>query len=576
MSLINGAIQIGRSAITASQAALSVTGNNMANAATPGYSRQDVRLAPTQSTEVAPGKYTGTGVVLYDIRRQVDEALNGRIRTAVGESASYLTQQQTMTRIEAAFNELTDQDLSSRLNAFFNAFSALQSQPHDIASRNVVIQEGASLTNFVQELRLEITSVQEDLDAQVRYQVEQADALARQIGELNKQVVVAEAGRGGSAAALRDQRDELLKSLSELINITSREVEGGSVNIFIGNEPLVQYSDSRGLTYKETEDANGYKLAQVIFSDNEEAVALTSGKIHGLITARDTQAGGILGDLDNWTKALIFEVNKLHSLGRGLDGFTSVTASFEVEDPTASLADMTATELPWSVNNGVFYVQVYDSDGEAVGGPQMVEVNLGMGSTDTTLNSLATDLNALNGITASVDGTNTLHIDATTSGQSFAFSAPANSDDATNVLAALGINGFFEGYNALNMTVRSDMMSDPRLLAASANGLPGNGEVAGQIAQLATTGVSSLNGISINDGFRTLVADISTDSKAAQDNFTAAQVVVETLELERQSISGVSVDEEAINMIRFQRAFQGAARYVSIIDQMIEEVIALI
>ena len=128
MVLINGALQIGRSAIAASQAALAVTGNNMANVATPGYSRQNVQLAPTQYTEIIPGKYTGTGVILQEVRRQIDDALNGRIRTAVGESASYLVQQQTMMRVEAAFNELTDQNLSTRLNSLFSSFSALQSQ----------------------------------------------------------------------------------------------------------------------------------------------------------------------------------------------------------------------------------------------------------------------------------------------------------------------------------------------------------------------------------------------------------------------------------------------------------------
>ncbi|MCK5272874.1 MAG: flagellar hook-associated protein FlgK [Sedimentisphaerales bacterium] len=575
MALINGALQIGRSAITASQAALAVTGNNMANAATPGYSRQNVQLAPTQYTEVMPGKYTGTGVILQEVRRQIDDALNGRIRTAVGESASYLVQQQTMMRVEAAFNELTDQDLSTRLNSLFSSFSALQSQPHDIASRSVVLQEGASLTNFVREVSRELTSIQEDLDAQVRYQVEQADALANQIADLNQQVAVAEAGRGGSAAALRDQRDMLLKELSGLISITDREVEGGSVNVFIGSEPLIQYSDSRGLSYVETEDANGNKLAQIVFSDNEDTVALTSGKIYGQITTRDDQVGGVIDDLDNWTKAMIFEVNKLHSLGRGLDGFTSVTSSLNVDDADASLAATAETGLPWQASNGVFFVQVYDSNGDAISGPQMVEVNIGMGGTDTTLNSLAVSLNNVNGITASVDGSNYLQIDATTSGHTFAFSAPTDSGDATDALAALGINTFFDGYNASTMDVRTDLAADPRQLAAGANGLPGNGDVAGQIAQLATSGVTSLNGLSINDKFRSIVGGIATDSKAAQDNYTAADVVVETLELERQSISGVSIDEEAMHMIVFQRAFQGAARYISLIDQLLDEVIAL-
>ncbi len=119
MALINGALQIGRTALTATQTALTVTGNNIANAATPGYSRQRVHLAPTQGYEVAPGKYSGTGVTLYDIKRAADEALNERIWSAVSDSESYQVQQQAMARVESAFNELTEQDMSTKLNEFF-------------------------------------------------------------------------------------------------------------------------------------------------------------------------------------------------------------------------------------------------------------------------------------------------------------------------------------------------------------------------------------------------------------------------------------------------------------------------
>jgi flagellar hook-associated protein 1 FlgK len=571
MALINGALQIGRSAITASQGALAVTGNNIANAATPGYSRQSVRLAPTQYTEVSPGQYTGTGVALYDVRRQVDEALNGRIRTAVGDSASSLVRQQAMNRVEAAFNELTEQDLSTRLNAFFSAYSALQSEPDKITNREIVLQEGASLTNFIREVRLDLASVQDDLDAQVTYYVDQANALADQIADLNGQVVVAEAGRAGSASALRDQREELLKQLSELINIHTREVAGGSVNIFIGNEPLIQYSDNRGLSYNETEDDNGNKLSQVIFSDNDEAVALTSGKIHGLITARDDQIGSAISEFDDWTSALILEVNELHSLGRGLEGFNSVSSA-RVSDPAASLATIADTGLPWQITNGVFNIHVTDSSGHTV--TTQIKVEVGIDSTDTTLTDLANALNAVANITATVDGNNQLQIAGTDAATTFAFSAPDDLDDATNVLAVLGINTFFEGSNGTDIAVKSDL--DANHVAASANGLPGNGEVAGRIADLATTGVSSLNGVSLSDGFNSIVGRIATSSRAAQDNYISADVVVQTLEMERQSISGVSIDEEAINMIKFQRAFQGAARYVSLIDQMLDEVMSLI
>lgn len=575
MALINGALQIGRSAITTAQAALAVTGNNMANAATPGYSRQNVLLAPTQYTEVMPGKYTGTGVTLYDVRRQVDAALNARIRSAVSNSSSNMVQQQAMSRVEAAFNELTEEDLSSRLNAFFGSWSALQSQPQDIASRNIVLQRGGGLTNYVRELRSELTNIQSDLDAQVRYQVPEANAIADQVAKLNHFVVTAESGRGGSAAALRDQRDELLKQLSDLINITTREAEGGSVNVFIGNEPLIQYSDNRGLAYTEKRDLNGEKLAQVVFADNNEAISLTGGKIHGLITARDDKLAGVINDLDSWTTSLIFEVNKLHSLGSSLEKFDAeVVATYEVDDPDVSLADMTATGLPWQVENGVFYVHVYDTNGDVH--TEQIQVRIGIDATDDTLNNLKDKLNAVTGIQASVDGANRLHINVTDAGSTFSFSAPADADSASNVLAALGINTFFEGTNAVDIQIKSDLARKPQKIAAGSNGLSGNGEMAGQIAQLASTGASTLNGVSISEQFSSMISQVAIDTRNIQDNYTAADVVVQTLEVERQSISGVSMDEEAMKMIIFQRAFQGAARYISLIDRMLDEVLSLI
>lgn len=152
MPLINGSLQIGRTAINTAQAALSVVGNNMANSATPNYSRQRANLLPTQFTEVIPGKFTGTGVTITDIRRLADEALNGRIRSALGETASSQIQQQALTRAEATFNELTTSDLSSRMNKYFSAWGNLQTEPNSATMRSNVLVEGDSLSNSIRSI----------------------------------------------------------------------------------------------------------------------------------------------------------------------------------------------------------------------------------------------------------------------------------------------------------------------------------------------------------------------------------------------------------------------------------------
>ena len=574
MALINGALHIGRSALAAAQAGLAVTGNNMANAATPSYSRQAIHLAPTQYTEVIPGKYTGTGVAVSAIRRQVDDALNGRIRSAMSDSSSNYVLQQGMARVEAVFNELTEHDLSTHLNTFFSAWSALQNQPQDMASRSVVRQEGQTLAAFVRSLNSELTSIQTDLDAQVRFQMTQTNSLLQRVADINAQIVGAEAGLSGSSAALRDERDDLLNQLSELVEFSTREVAGGAVNLFIGNDPVIQHAQLRTLVYNIETDANGNTDAQVVFADNQQAISLTGGKISGLMTTRDDQLGTILSDLDTWTSTLIYEVNKLHTLGAGLNGFTTVTSSLAVDDATASLADttnLTGTGLPWAVNNGAFVIDVTDAAGVTTG--YMINVNVD--PNNMSLNDLRDQINAQlpAQVTATIDASNRLRIDAS-SGFTFGFSAPSDTaSDAADVLAVLGINTFFQGSSASDIDIRSDLTADG--VAASASGLPGDGDIARRIAERASAGITALGGATLSENFTAFIGNIAADTRVAQDNYIAADVVVQTLQAERQGISGVSIDEEAIHMITFQRAFQGAARYINMVDQMLEEIIAL-
>jgi flagellar hook-associated protein 1 FlgK len=146
---INGALQIGQSAILASQAAIQVAGNNMANAATPGYNRQVARLSPSRPEYIGRGGFVGTGVQLARIQRTVDVALQGRARAAISDQNSAEIDQRFLNAIETIRNELTDQDLSSRLSAFFNSFSELANNPTDEAVRTVVVQQGSGLATSI-------------------------------------------------------------------------------------------------------------------------------------------------------------------------------------------------------------------------------------------------------------------------------------------------------------------------------------------------------------------------------------------------------------------------------------------
>ncbi|MHC4614480.1 MAG: hypothetical protein ACYTAU_13025, partial [Planctomycetota bacterium] len=136
---LNGALQIGRSAIVASQAAMQVAGNNMANAATKGFHRRTVHLAGARDELIVAGAFAGTGVQLQAIRREVDTALQARFRDATSQEHLALIDQRFLTALETLQNELTENDLSSALSAFFNSFSELANNPEDHAIRSLVV-----------------------------------------------------------------------------------------------------------------------------------------------------------------------------------------------------------------------------------------------------------------------------------------------------------------------------------------------------------------------------------------------------------------------------------------------------
>jgi flagellar hook-associated protein 1 FlgK len=234
---------------------------------------------------------------------------------------------------------------------------------------------------------------------------------------------------------------------------------------------------------------------------------------------------------------------------------------------------MNTTNLPWTVKNGTFEVKVKDTATGLVK-TSTIAVQIGIDGSDTTLASLASDLDAVANLSASIDAGGHLVL-SSDANFTFSFSAPS-SGDATDALAVLGINTYFTGKSAYDINVSSTLKSDQSKIGASATGEPINGAVAGAIAALGITEVDSMNGQSVSEFFTSMVGQIAAESKAAQDNYAAADVVVQTLESERQSISGVSLDEEAIHMIMFQRAFQGASRYVNVVDQMLDEILNLV
>ncbi len=259
MAVLGAAFQIGRSALAAYQSAIAITGQNIANVGNPDYTRQTGRLVAMYGGMTLGGVAPGMGVNLSGLQRHVDEAVEARLRLDLGDRAGAQTAYTALNRIESLYNELTQYDLSTQLTTFFGSFSDVQTNPADISARNLILANADTVIQTLQRQRTGLLSEISDLNDTVASLARDANALTEQIAKLNELIVTTEAQSPGSAGALRDNRDALLRQLGELMDITTREQDNGVVNVYVGSEPLVDFNRSRGLT-TETVRADGWHV----------------------------------------------------------------------------------------------------------------------------------------------------------------------------------------------------------------------------------------------------------------------------------------------------------------------------
>jgi len=575
MGLMNSALNIGRSAISSYQSALSVVGNNIANAADPDYTRQRAVLDPLTGSALAEGIQPGGGVAVTSLQRIINEALEARLRLALGETKSFQAESEILTQIEQSFSELTDHDISSMLSSLFNSFQDVQNNPTDLGLRAVTVGQADALAGSLRARRAGLVELVDAINQQVIATVRQADDLAEQIANLNVKIVEAEAG-GHTASALRDSRDALLRELGERIEITVRAQESGSVSVFVGNETLVQFGNSRGLTTRQVVD--GQMVRQdVYFVDSSGQAEVRGGVLQGLLRARDEHLTNVIEQLDQLASGLITAINQVHANGQGVGGYSLLTGSTALDDADVPLNDASAG-LAVPLVSGSFFVAVTDgASGQTVS--YQIDIDLdGRDGDDTTLNSLVEQINStVANVSAEVTVNRALSLSAAP-GYTFTFGHDGSGarDDTSNVLTALGVNTFYEGHNASDIAVNARIASEPKLLAAAAAYFEGDGDNAGLLADAGNNANATLGGIGVFDFYNQTIGQLGVTSAATQTRVQNAEAVLASLQQQRASISGVNLDEEAVELLRYEKAFQGSARFTSVIDRLIAEMLAMV
>lgn len=626
LSSLNTAI----SGLNAAMAALQTTGHNIANASTPGYSRQRVNLSPRRPQDMV-GFQLGRGVDVSNVQRVVDVALEGRLRQATSTLGSLGTQSDMLQRVESLLNALDDSDLGGQVSSFFNSIQDWSAAPDDSSSRSTVLQSGRTVAQTFQYLSEQVRILREQTNDEVSVTVDEVNRLTGEIAELNHSIILTEKGgvEAGAANDLRDRRDLLVRELSGLIGASAFETQTGEMNVMVGSAFLVFGQQAFDLTTNQTV-VDGLLVDRPVFANGSASLSAPGGTLAGLLESRDTILREIEQEIDVLANQMIFQFNRVQSTGQGLERFDILTSSDSMPDATVPIAidgtvtsastrtsitnaslinaanptgrevlvlsggnilenrvitdfdpatgtiffdgefptDMAVgdrfqiTELGFPVTNGSFNFVVTN---ELSGSQQTVNIPVdldGLGA-DTTLNDIVAAINVALPGSASLLPDGRLRIDSPTSDVRFHFS-----NDTSGFVAAIGLNTFFDGSDAGSIGVNEDLLTNPGRLSQGQSSQEGDNTNALAFSALRADGV--INGQSFEDFYHALAGDLGSRSRELQSRTENHALILQQVENQRERVSGVNVDEEAVKMLEYQRAYQASARFISVVDQVLE------
>ncbi len=568
MISILSSLTMARRALQAQQAAIQTTGHNIANANTPGYTRQRVDFSPSFPFSLGSAGSLGTGVDVKVVTRLRDLMLDSQFRDAHQALGQQEVEEATLAQIQRLVNEPSANGLGSAMSALFASFQDLANSPTDLSVRTVVRDKAQALADQFHRLDDGFERLKVDLNNEILVDVKQVNGLAQQIAGLNRQIAMAEGG-GGTANDLRDQRDQALDEISKLVGGSVIEETGGQVRVTVGGGlTLVDGQTSVPLVAElfNASDPTYPDSARLFLGGN--LLMPGGGRMAGLLKSRNSASGFVKGfqsQLDVMAKNLVLDINRLHASGIGLQGLTTLASENAVTGPAVAL---NAAGLPFTPVDGSFKVFVYDPSG-AVTASGTILVSAGT----TTLTDLAAAIGGVGGgLTATVGADNKLTITAPAGG-TFTLAA-----DTSDTLVALGLHGFFGGSDARTIAVSNSVQADVRTIAAATPNSTGAFSPGDNSNALALAGLQNdSTAITLPSGGITtfgaylsgLVSDLAEQEAGAKRSVSLHTTMADFLTTRRDQSSGVSLDEEMTDLIRFQKAYEAAAHFTNVVNDLL-------
>ncbi|WP_058300360.1 flagellar hook-associated protein FlgK [Gorillibacterium timonense] len=508
-------LEIAKRSLFAQQTALQTTGHNISNANTKGYTRQVVNLVASRPLEAvgmtssALPGQIGQGVEFDHINRIREKFLDNQFYNENKNYGEWSVRQDTLEKLETIVNEPSDTSIRTVMEKFWNSWQELSKAPENLTARAVVKENALALTDAFNHVSNQLSDLNSDLTENITVKATQIDTTLNQIVSLNKEIRRIE-GLGNDANDLRDQRDVLVDDLSKMINVTVTDTANG-YNISMGGTPLVT-----GINLEATVDSD-------FLVDASSSGELASGEVRGLIDSRDKIVTSFQKQLDTMVKTMAEgDVKVTLPAGTVLRGGTDL-------NPGATPVTLSAdTEVTVKGINGLHQLG-YTLNGD-ITSPGEPFFTLKDGATEFSAASITVNPKIVKNVENIASSLRTYYDDV---------------DKATKVVK--GNNGL-----ALLMSGLStkDFNFDP-----------------------ANTGDTVLNGGTVDEFFRAFVGEIGVQSQEAQRQASNQKLLVDQVDSRRQSVSGVSLDEEMANMIKYQHAYNAAARAMTTFDECLDKII---
>ena len=457
MGTLGAGLNIAVQAMLADQAALDTTSNNIANANTPGYSRQTVNFVESPPVEYG-GQLYGTGVEIGQITSQRNSVLQMRLDQETQQQSKFDSYLTSMQQVQTLFNEPGGTGLQSSLTAFFNSLQQLSTNPTDMNDRQAVLTAAQNLARNFNNASANLSSQQQSLNVSVTQSVNQINSLTSQIAHLNGEISAAQT-TGENPGSLVDQRDQLVNQLSGLIDVSEIDAGNGNLTLTTSSGAALVVGNK---SFQLTTQGDPTTGSQHVFSLGTDITAtINGGALGGQLQARDSTIPSLLSGLD------------------------SLAANIE--------------------------------------------------SSFNSVNQAGTDLNG-------------------NPGGNFFIAPPAGGAGAAATMAVA--------------------ITDPTQIAGSLDGSLGDNANINAMIALQNQGI--VNGQTPMAAYSNLIFQVGSTISSAQSEEQGTQAAIQQLQNQIGSISGVSINEESANLVRYQQAYQAAAQVASIISGLTSTAINMV